>query len=69
MKGEHSWINFIYDDLGDDVGNDIVFNVGDVVHDTINLISPPNNQWNTLMIKFENVHSNVKIGLQPILFC
>jgi hypothetical protein len=41
MKGEHSWINFIYDDLGDDVDNDIVFNVGDVVHDTINLISPP----------------------------
>jgi hypothetical protein len=41
MKGERSWINSIYDDVGDDVGNDIVLNVGDVVHETINLISPP----------------------------
>jgi hypothetical protein len=36
MKGECSWMNSIYDD----VDNDIVLNVGDVIHDTINLISP-----------------------------
>jgi hypothetical protein len=41
MKGERSWMNPIYDDVGDDVDNDIGLNVGDVIHDTIKLISPP----------------------------